>query len=155
MLWNLLIRDLHIFPNLVDYFLYGLPGHVLFIFGFKKCQNTVFLTFFDFSYFFSEGGKKMNVGTKKTKCYLTERIIQGAKTKIIISKNVKKEKFKLVGAAPVQSQENHQLGKHFSKRYSHFSAPCKSTGNPGVSNMPGLIDVLKCRYRALSTYKED
>ena len=50
----------------------------------------------------------MNVGTKKTKCYLTERIIQGAKTKIIISKNVKKEKFKLVGAAPVQSQENHQ-----------------------------------------------
>ena len=51
----------------------------------------------------------MNVGTKKTKCYLTERIIQGAKTKIIISKNVKKEKFKLVGAAPVQSQENHQL----------------------------------------------
>ena len=104
-----MIRDLHIFPNLVDYFLYGLPGHVLFIFGFKKCQNTVFLTFFDFYYFFSEGGKKMNVGTKKTKCYLTERIIQGAKTKIIISKNVKKEKFKLVGAAPVQSQENHQL----------------------------------------------
>ena len=102
-----MIRDLHIFLNLVDYFLYGLPGHVLFIFGFKKCQNTAFLTFFDFYYFFLKG-KKMNVGKKKTKCYLTERIIQGAKTKIIISKNVKKEKFKLVGAAPVQSQENHQ-----------------------------------------------
>ena len=73
---------------------------------------------FDFSYFFSEGGKKMNVGTKKTKCYLTERIIQGAKTKIIISKNVKKEKFKLVGAAPVQSQGNHQCSKSIAERCS-------------------------------------
>ena len=65
--------------------------------------------FFWLSYFFSVGGKKNERwDKKKTKCYLTERIIQGAKTKIIISKNVKKEKFKLVGAAPVQSQENHQ-----------------------------------------------
>ena len=34
-------------------------------------------------------------------------------------------------------------------RYPPFTAPCKSTGNPGVANTRGLIDVVKYRYRAL------
>ena len=90
-------------------FYMGFLGMFYLYSGLKNAKIQYFWLFFTFLIFFLKGEKKWTLGQKKTKCYLTERIIQGAKTKIIISKNVKKEKFKLVGAAPVQSQENHQL----------------------------------------------
>ena len=80
-------------------------------------KYSIFDFFWLFLIFFWRG-KKNERWDKKNEVlpYGTNNLRK--KTKIIISKNVKKEKFKLVGAAPVQSQENHQwISSNFEKRW--------------------------------------